>query len=238
MINYIRLLVLSMSLGASLAMAADQGQMARMQQVLRQLGMEKQQLTDQVAQLQKENTEFKAANGKLEAKVKSLEQHVDRSTKANEAAVQRIDQFNARLKDTVTKLHDSVMELHKAEMVLNDQKEQVTACMRMNVQLYDAGKDLLTKYEKKGVWDALAQREPFTGLKQVEIENVIEEYRYKIDGLTVPKQAEKQILDENQTTTSAVQQAQRSGRKTIDAITPLLDEGKTALPAEVPAMAR
>ena len=235
MLKLIRLIVVLAGMSTSMAMAADQSQMARMQQVLRQLGLEKQQLTDQVAKLQKENADFKTNNGKLEGKIKSLEKNVDRTAKANEAAVERIDLFNERLKESLAKLRETVMELHKAEATLNDQKAQVTACMRLNVQLYDAGKDLLTKYEQKGVWDALAQREPITGLKQVEVENLIEDYRYKIDGLTVSKQAEKNIVEQNDAATSAVRQAQNDGQKTVDAVAPLVNEDSPAAVATEPA---
>lgn len=234
MLKKVALVMVISSLNPGLVLAVDQSQTARMQQVLRQLGLEKQQLTDQVATLQKQNAEAKTTNSKLEAKVKSLEQRVDKTSRANDAAVERIDLFNERLKESLAKLRETLMELRKAEATLSDQKAQVTACMRMNVQLYDAGKDLLTKYEQKGVWDALAQREPITGLKQVEVENLIEDYRYKIEGLTVSKQAEKHILEQNETATSAVRQAQSSGQQTLDAVAPLVGEENPSPPITQP----
>jgi hypothetical protein len=36
-------------------------------------------------------------------------------------------------------------------------------------------------YEKKSCFDSSLQREPFTGLKRVEIENAIEDMREKLD---------------------------------------------------------
>ncbi len=217
------MLMLTGCLWASSAMAATD-QNAHLQQVLRQLATEKQQLTTQIEQLQKENTEFKARNGKLEAKTKSLEQRADKTIQANEAATERIYEFNDKLKESLGKLRETLMELRKAEATLGEQSDQLTACMRVNVQLYDAGKDMLTKYEEKGVWDALAQAEPITGLKQVEIENVIEDYRYKIEGLTVSKQVEQQVREQNQAATSAVRQAQSSGQQTLDAVAPLVED--------------
>ena len=236
MLNKAVLLLVIGSLYSAACFSADQNQAARMQQVLRQLGLEKQQLTDQLAKLQKDLADAKTNNGKLEARAKSLEQRADKSTKANEVAVERIDLFNDRLKESLMKLRETIIELRKAEATLGEQKSQLTTCMRMNVQLYDAGKDLLTKYEEKGVWDALTQRELITGLKQVEVENIIEDYRYKIEGLTVNKQAKKQILDQNQVATSAVRQAQNSGQQTVDAISPLVVEAEnSSAPVSAPA---
>lgn len=215
-------LIVAGTLCAASAGAADQS--AHLQQVLRQLASEKQQLNAQIEQLQKDNTELKSKNSKLEAKTKSLEQREDKMTKANDAASERIYQYNDRLKEALTKLRETVIELRKAETTLGAQNEQLNACMRLNVQLYNSGKDMLVKYEEKGVWDALAQSEPVTGLKQVEIENLIEDYRYKIEGLTVSKQTEKQILDAGQAATSAVRNAQAQGQQTIDAVAPLVDD--------------
>jgi len=31
------------------------------------------------------------------------------------------------------------------------------------------------KYRDQGVWDAMKRKEPFTGLRQVEVENLLEE---------------------------------------------------------------
>lgn len=50
-----------------------------------------------------------------------------------------------------------------------------------NVQLYKYSLELLELYRHKGGFTSLAQAEPFTGLKRVEIDNLIEEYRDKLD---------------------------------------------------------
>jgi hypothetical protein len=54
------------------------------------------------------------------------------------------------------------------------------------VQLADIANEALDRYEKKGCFGAIAQAEPFTGLKRVEVENAVEGYRQQIDGLALP----------------------------------------------------
>ncbi len=39
----------------------------------------------------------------------------------------------------------------------------------------------MTRFEQKTCGEILAQKEPFTGLKRVEVENLLEEYRDKLD---------------------------------------------------------
>jgi hypothetical protein len=38
------------------------------------------------------------------------------------------------------------------------------------------------RFERKGFWESLGQAEPLTGLKQVEIENILQEYADKLGG--------------------------------------------------------
>lgn len=50
-----------------------------------------------------------------------------------------------------------------------------------NLKLYQTGRELMTRFEQKSYGEILAQKELFTGLKRVEIENLQEEYRNKLD---------------------------------------------------------
>ena len=44
---------------------------------------------------------------------------------------------------------------------------------------------LVNAYNDKGFWDAFAQHEPFTGIKSVKIENMLQEYRFSNEDLKV-----------------------------------------------------
>jgi hypothetical protein len=58
-------------------------------------------------------------------------------------------------------------------------------CRENNTQLRTINQELLDRHHDRGLFDALAEAEPFTGLGQVRLENVVEEYRYRIDDLKV-----------------------------------------------------
>jgi chromosome segregation ATPase len=51
---------------------------------------------------------------------------------------------------------------------------------RKNAELFKLGNEILTRYEKFGLGDALAAREPFTGLARVKLENLVQDYQDKI----------------------------------------------------------
>ena len=59
--------------------------------------------------------------------------------------------------------------------------------MTTTPKLNAVSQELMTRYHRKGVWDAILQREPVTGLKEVEMQNVLQEYQDKLDGLKVVK---------------------------------------------------
>jgi chromosome segregation ATPase len=50
-----------------------------------------------------------------------------------------------------------------------------------NRRLFEIGNELLDRFENKGVWASLRESEPFTGLKRVELENIVQDYRFAID---------------------------------------------------------
>jgi hypothetical protein len=42
--------------------------------------------------------------------------------------------------------------------------------------------------ENRGFWSSLTEREPFTQLKRVELENLVEDYKYRADELRLQEQ--------------------------------------------------
>ncbi len=64
-------------------------------------------------------------------------------------------------------------------------RKEIAMCGDRNEKLHQLGIELLDRYQKKGVRDALLQAEPFTGIKSVEVENLVEAYRDKLDAQKV-----------------------------------------------------
>lgn len=52
---------------------------------------------------------------------------------------------------------------------------------RKNLDLYRLNVELLEAWHRKGPLTALLQREPVTGIGNVALENVLQEYRHKLD---------------------------------------------------------
>jgi chromosome segregation ATPase len=49
-----------------------------------------------------------------------------------------------------------------------------------NLALYKIGNEILTRYEKFGLGDAIAAKEPFVGITRVKLENLVQDYKNKL----------------------------------------------------------
>ena len=59
-------------------------------------------------------------------------------------------------------------------------KRKVEDRERKNRELYKLGSEILTRYEKFGLGEALTAREPFTGITRVKLENLVQDYQDKL----------------------------------------------------------
>jgi chromosome segregation ATPase len=169
---------------------------ARMQQMVNDVTAERDALRAQNARLAEELAEAEAAHAKqvqqLEKKLGGSETVLDKYKENDVALRERLAQDRARMQELVDKFRETAQNLRQVEMERGELKlelagrqEELRLCTRKNLDLYQASLELLDSYEEKGVWDAMMQREPVTGLKRVDVENRIEEYRRRLDQMQV-----------------------------------------------------
>lgn len=110
---------------------------------------------------------------------------------------QRDAQTTGELAVTKEQLKQQLAKRKTLEEQLQKQTNNFSACYENNKKLYDLNTQLLSRYEHKGFGDVLKQKEPFTGLKQVEVENLVQDYRYQLDDLKVqPEEAKAGSTEE------------------------------------------
>jgi len=167
-----------------------QAALARAQSMLRQLNDAKQQL-------ELENAKLKASNAALEQQLKHAklslgerEGEVAARSKELEGAkggMTRLEtrngQLTARLEEVVAKYKESARGLQQAEAdkldlerSLNATRVELADAEKKNLALYEISREVLTRFKHKPRWTAVLQKEPFTGLKQVEIETAVQDY--------------------------------------------------------------
>ncbi len=162
--------------------AQGQDAIARAQYMLRQVNAEKNALQQENIRLKKE----------LEALKSDMQVKLTKSEKGNKklsGKVKSLQQRNQQFADVLSELRQQYNELQLKnsgnENMLGQYSENLQLCVNNNKELYQVNLELLNSYQKKGVWASIKKAEPFTRLKKVQIENMAQEYQYRIEDLQV-----------------------------------------------------
>jgi uncharacterized lipoprotein YehR (DUF1307 family) len=134
-----------------------------------QLEQEKKTLTAKVDALNKQVAADKVQLDTLEAKQKELDDTKDSLAKWK-AAYEQIQ--------TAAQKSEAERAKFASESIIL--KRKVEDRERKNLELYKTANEVLTRYEKFGLGEALSAREPFTGITRVKLENQVQDYQDKI----------------------------------------------------------
>lgn len=173
---------------------------ARLQQQVQQLASERTalqsenaKLKEQAARLEKDARSFATEKETLTRRAGTAEGKVSRAEAGQQSVSSRLEATESRLNEVVGKYKELAEQLRKVETERGELARQAAAdgqglkiCAQKNVQLAGIANEALERYEKKGCFGALAQAEPFTRLKRVEVENAVDEYRQRVDSLQLP----------------------------------------------------
>ncbi len=145
-----------------------------------QLIAEKDKLVSDMGQLKLEKVAAASAEDRLNGELS-----VQKSN--NEAVQNKLEQTHAKLLEVIEKykaLSKEKNELNTTHVNLQDTYRQteteVQSCESKNVKMFEAAKELLDRYEHKGIMDSLLKSEPVLQFKSVEMETVIQEYEDKL----------------------------------------------------------
>lgn len=74
---------------------------------------------------------------------------------------------------------DNQLKLQQASLMRT--RTEIGACEEKNAKLYGYGSELMQRYLDKTAFESLRQAEPMTGLKQAQMDNLLQEYRDKLE---------------------------------------------------------
>lgn len=190
------------SLVASQTWAASE---SREKQMLRRMQQQVQQVEQARAQAEQDKAAVLADQDKLTREVEKLRSehaaarreraarnHAERELEGVKA---ELESLRAKLADAEKQLADSQARLQvtteersraesswkKTQSDLEGRVRELNACRSHNGRLYGLGREMMQKYRDKSCHDALTEAEPFTGLKKVEVENLLETWRDRLD---------------------------------------------------------
>jgi uncharacterized coiled-coil protein SlyX len=203
-------LVAGLSLGLLRAQDAPSSTETRLREALRTTAAELSDAQNQVATLQAAQAQSDKDNADLKAKVDALTAQLSalaRQDKDNKAACEKaIDGLNAQVTDQagqIGKLNQALAEWKNSynqmtELAADREDARAKLALRAallqrtvddrevkNIELYKTGNEILTRYEKFGLGDAIGAREPFVGLTRQKLESLVQDYRDKLLNQTV-----------------------------------------------------
>jgi chromosome segregation ATPase len=178
---------------------------ARLRDALRNTMQQLQDAQGQVATLQaaqaqseKDNADLKAKIDALNAQITTLTQQSADDKAASDKALADLKSKNDDLNAQIVKLNDAIASWEKDDkqyVQLAKDKEAARAQLAVqaillqrtiddretkNLQLYLLANEILTRYEKYGLGEALEAKEPFTGLTRVKLQELVQDYQDKI----------------------------------------------------------
>jgi uncharacterized coiled-coil protein SlyX len=178
---------------------------AKMRQMLRDAMGQAQDAQNQVvtlqAQVTQDEADKKALQDKLDALTAQLKSVSDQASADKADSTKQITDLKAqvddqtgqisRLNDGIAKwkvAYDSTAQLAATNEAARKQYALQAALLKRtvddrevkNLALYKLANEILTRYEQFGFGEALAAKEPFTGLARVKLENLVQDYKNKI----------------------------------------------------------
>lgn len=156
-------------------------------------------------QVMAEKEAINAKNTKLEVEIKKLKDEKKAKEKKLKNANKKLEKSSERGKQLTEKLKESFkmirtfrqenQELKSGLQVMtvhrNNAQSNLNQCMKMNVNLYAAGQEVLDRYEK----EVSSSVDPIFKLKSVEIETAVQEYRFKMEDLAIPESKIRETMN-------------------------------------------
>jgi chromosome segregation ATPase len=170
--------------------------MQQMQQLASErtaLQAENARMKRELAEVTKERDALKSATTKVSQRVQEAEAASVRNERDREAVAAELAQLKDRTQELVAKFRETAQSLRDVETERSSFKQsllerdgELALCVDRNVALYTLNKEVLARLEGQSIFSRVARSEPFTRLKRVELENLIEDYRYRAAELAAP----------------------------------------------------
>ena len=149
------------------------------------------ELTDKTGQLERLGTELKSSKAGLEAADARLDA-ADRSSKALggeleknrttlAATREKLATLTERHKATTASLRATEAARAELEATLAATRTELQDSEQKNLALYEANQALLEEIGQQTHFTRFLRAEPLTGLGQVKVETILQEYRHKLD---------------------------------------------------------
>lgn len=160
---------------------ALEAKMAGVEQEKAAVTQEKDKLSSQVRGAQAKAKEEAAKSQQLLVERDALAAEKQGLLSQKAELEKRLAELTVKQVETERLLNTTQGQKKLADSTLETRDRQLASCEAKNVKLYQHGRDLINQCQDHNASGKLLRMEPFTGIKRVELENLLEEYRDKLD---------------------------------------------------------
>ncbi len=175
---------------------------ARVMQQLQQVTAERTTLQADNDRLQKELdtakaelTRLQAEQGGLQRRAQSAEAATAKLNSSTAASGETLERTRAQLQELVARFRETTDQLRTAELersearnLLGTRERDLKVCIDRNVGLYELNSEMLHHLEDRGFWGRAAEQERITGIVRARLDNLIDDYRYRVEELRVERE--------------------------------------------------
>jgi chromosome segregation ATPase len=180
----------------AIAAGKDAKDVKKERQALRRLQQELSEIRQQKSVVEQEKTVLEEAlkknRGEAEShkraaastaiKISRLEKDIELVNNEKAGLQTQLAEAGKRNEELSGQRKQLESDLKNLTVALTKQNEQRKLCETHNGELYRIGRELVDWYSGKGALNAILEAEPFTRMKSVEMENLLENYRDKLEG--------------------------------------------------------
>jgi chromosome segregation ATPase len=189
--RHLPIVILVALLVALPALAHAQSETDRLREALRSATAQLRSLEDQRAALQarqavaeRDRDRLQKENDAFKAQVKDAEQAYQKAIEDfNQRLAERdetLEKWKGAYEDAANVARSKDAERAKSESEATALKASSKSCEAKNAQLFKASNEMLTYFRSMNLLDAIAVREPVFGIKRVELQNALQDFRDKI----------------------------------------------------------
>lgn len=180
-----------LALASAISAHAEDSDIDRLRQALRDATAQMRNLDDQRLALQNQLSASMQERDRLKSDVAAAKARIKAVEKAHREAVaefnQRLEERNqvlekwkAAYEEAATVARTKDAERARAEAEANSFKASTKTCAERNIKLVQIGRELVDRLANVHFGDILAAQEPLTGIKRVQVQNLLQDYQDKI----------------------------------------------------------
>jgi len=143
-------------------------------------------------------TKLQGEQAGLKQKADASAQALQRASVTGESTTSQLETTRNQLQELIGKFRETAQSLRDVETDRADVRTQLATkqrelnvCVDRNAEMYFLTNETLDRLAARGAFSAFTDHEPFTRISRTRLDNLIEDYRYRVNELHVEKSTAK-----------------------------------------------